>query len=288
MFLGKSAQDQDLSPPLATTESGMWKRMKAQLRTGMKRKQALQCGDQYILRGREPLQMGWYEFASMLVEGQTVLDVGCGSGEGLKLLSRKAGKATGIDLDQRLEREDVEVEIKDISKISSKSFDAVVCIDVIEHVEDDTEFVKELVRVARKYLLVTTPNYAVSRNLHPYHVREYTPYEFERLFSQYGSVRIFGGNSTGAIRSEIRRRWLYFMINEFYSWKLGILLAKILKRLLFLRVWPHQAAIVAMPACQTGTSLSPWKDADTLATLKDPPGNNCALLKHERNTRRSK
>jgi SAM-dependent methyltransferase len=208
----------------------------------MKVKEARECGDEHVLKGREPLQMGWYELASTLAEGRTVLDVGCGSGEGLSLLATKAKKATGIDLDPRLKREDIE--ICDISQVPDKSYDLIVCIDVIEHVQDDKAFVRQLARVARRKLFVSTPNYTVSRNAHPYHVREYTPSEFEQMFTGLGRVRIFGGNCTGELREEITNKGLYYFINNLYNTRGTVLLAKVVKRLLFTKVWGHQAVVV--------------------------------------------
>ena len=204
------------------------------------------CGTDDVLDGRKPCQMGWYEFVAGKVTGQQVLDVGCGSGEGLKVLTRVAGRAVGIDLDERLRRPDVEVEIKNLSEVPSKSFDVVVALDVIEHVDEDRAFVADLFRVARKAVFVTTPNYTISRNRHPYHVREYTPAEFHRLFSDYGDVTLFGGSSRGLERVEITRRGPYFLVNALYTWKPTQLAAKVLKRLFGLTIYKHNAALVRL------------------------------------------
>ncbi|MCK5027700.1 MAG: methyltransferase domain-containing protein [Candidatus Pacebacteria bacterium] len=208
----------------------------------MKEKVAKKCGDEFVLKGREPWQMGWYEFAQCLVQGKTVLDVGCGAGEGLKLLATKAEKAIGIDLDERLKTE--HIRIMDISEMPSKSFDVVVCIDVIEHVENDTDFAKHLARVARETLFVSTPNYTISRNRNPYHVREYLPHDFERIFSRFGNCTMFGGNCTGEIRSAIKNKPVYYFLNTLYSFRATVLLAKVLKRILFTTIWAHTALIV--------------------------------------------
>jgi SAM-dependent methyltransferase len=218
------------------------------LYVGPKRKKAITTGDGDVLRGREPTQMGWYEFASALAAGRTVLDVGCGSGEGLRVLMAKARTAIGIDLDGRLGRPDLDIQIMDVTEIPEKSFDVVVCVDVIEHVEADDQFVRNLARVARELVFASTPNFAVSRNRHPYHVREYTPDEFMRLFSPYGQVSLFGGDSTGDLRQEITRRWLYFVLNRLYSLRITLIAAKILKRLFFTKVWPHHAVVVTLGA----------------------------------------
>ena len=226
-------------------------RMSALLYVAPKKKQAMTTGDGDVLRGREPTQMGWYEFASALAQGGTVLDVGCGSGEGLKVLGARSRKAVGIDLDERLRRLDLDIQIKNITAIPDRSFDVVVCIDVIEHVETDQEFVENLARVARRLVFVSTPNFAVSRNRHRYHVREYLPDEFVQLFSRYGRIVLFGGDSTGYVRQVIRRRFVYFALNRLYALRITLILAKILKRLLFLRVWPHHAVVVTVDGTVT-------------------------------------
>jgi SAM-dependent methyltransferase len=175
-----------------------------------------------------------------------VLDVGCGSGEGLKILAGTARKAVGIDLDERLKRNDLDIQIKDLREIPDKSFDAVVCIDVIEHVEDDEALVRQLIRVARKYVFVSTPNFAVNLNLWPYHVREYTPREFDRLFAQFGDIRFFGGSPSGDVVKEIKAKPVYYLINDLYCFRITIWMARIVKRLLLLRVYSHQALTVKL------------------------------------------
>jgi SAM-dependent methyltransferase len=224
----------------------MTNRLLNRLTVSPREKTPTPCGNEEILSGRKPAQMGWYEFAASVVDGQSVLDVGCGSGEGLKLLSARASDALGIDLDDRLRRQDVNVRIQSVSDIPDKSFDIVVSMDVIEHVPDDRAFVADLFRVARKAVFLTTPNYAVSRNRHPYHVREYTPGEFERLFRGYGNLELYAGSAHGFERVRVTRRRAYFLVNALYCWKPTVLAAKIVKRLLGVKVWKHNAALVRL------------------------------------------
>lgn len=205
------------------------------------------CGDEMTLSGRGPSQMGWYAFAAERAEGHSVLDVGCGSGEGLKVLASRATYALGIDLDERLQRPDVNVEITSVADMPDKSFDVVVCLDVIEHVEQDRAFLAELFRVARREVFVSTPNYAMSFNRNPYHVREYTPREFGRLFDGYGSTTLYAGTAKGRERVVLTRRSAYFLVNALYTWKPTVMAAKILKRVLRVKVWAHQAALVRLP-----------------------------------------
>jgi SAM-dependent methyltransferase len=215
------------------------------------------CGDEALLAGRNPAQMGWYAFAADLARGQDVLDVGCGSGEGLRVLASHALRAVGIDLDERLRRPDLNVEIASVTELPDKSFDVVVCLDVIEHVEDDRAFVAELCRVARKAVFVSTPNYAVTFNRHPFHIREYTPLAFARLFRTYGRLTLYGGSAHGHERVEIRRRLPYFLVAGLYRWKPTLVLAKVLKRVLRVRMWKHNAAVVWLPQLPMSNSQLP-------------------------------
>jgi 2-polyprenyl-3-methyl-5-hydroxy-6-metoxy-1,4-benzoquinol methylase len=232
----------------------MVQRLLARLEVSPREKAPRTCGDEAVLSGRGPSQMGWYAFAADLARGQTVLDVGCGSGEGLKVLAGKASYALGVDLDDRLTRPDVNVEIKSVTDVADKSFDVVVCLDVIEHVEQDRAFVSELFRVARKAVFVTTPNYAISFNRNPYHVREYSPHEFERLFHGKGSIALYAGTAKGKEIVPLTRRRAYFLVSSLYQWKPTTMAAKVLKRLLGVKVWSHQAAVVRLPEVAAGES----------------------------------
>lgn len=232
----------------------MKKRLLDSLAVTPRHKTPKPCGSDDVLDGRKPCQMGWYEFIAGVGEGLSVLDVGCGSGEGLKVITQRAGTAVGIDLDERLHRSDVTIKIQSITEVPDKSFDLVVCLDVIEHVTEDRAFIAELFRVARKAVFVSTPNYTVSRNRHPYHVHEYTPGEFHQLFEGYGDITVYAGSSRGLERVEITRRAAYYLVNTLYAYKPTVLLAKVAKRLLGVKVWKHQAALVRLPGASVAAS----------------------------------
>lgn len=98
----------------------------------------------------------------------SVLDVGCGEGFTLnKLYKNKIGK--------RLEGVDFEKNSVEIGKklhphlvlkqgsiygleYKNNSFDLVLATEVLEHLEDPKKGLKELVRVSKKYLLLSVPN----------------------------------------------------------------------------------------------------------------------------------
>lgn len=115
----------------------------------------------------------------------SLLDVGPRTGAGLAYLrlvhhpasfSRlKFDPVTGIDLDPSFEltahREfpDIVGMTGDIFKLPEKNWDVVVCSHTIEHIPAAEAFVEQLVRLARRYVVLACP-YS-ERELTPGHVR---------------------------------------------------------------------------------------------------------------------
>jgi SAM-dependent methyltransferase len=205
---------------------------------------AREAGDESVEAGRFPGQLPWYRFATRFVEGKTALDVGCGLAKGLEILQGAAAKAEGIDLDPRLARSDVK--ICGIEDIPDKSYDVVVSVEVIEHVEKDVEFVQHLGRVAREGVLVTTPNWTLTRCEWPYHVREYTPRQLYRLLSSIGQVSLYKGDSTGSVSEPVRYRQLYDLVNDLRAWPPTAFPTRVVNHLMprKWRLWGHNAAWV--------------------------------------------
>lgn len=204
-------------------------------------------GDASVDAGRGPGQLAWYRFAAQFARGKTVLDAGCGLGLGLNILRGAAVSATGQDLDSRLEREDIH--IGGLETVPSKSVDLVVSIDVVEHVEDDAAFVQQLGRIARQAVFVTTPNWTITRCTWPYHLREYTPQEFEALFSSIGAVQLFKGNGAGTTVYPVRNRKAYFALNDLRKSAATDFATRCFSRLLLppaARLQSHNAALVEL------------------------------------------
>ncbi|MBN1349409.1 class I SAM-dependent methyltransferase, partial [candidate division KSB1 bacterium] len=86
-----------------------------------------------------------YQYAQNFVENKTVLDVGCGTGYGSKILSEKATYVHGIDYDsdainyckQHYSGSNIEFYQADATKFAGeRKFDVAVCFQAIEHFED--------------------------------------------------------------------------------------------------------------------------------------------------------
>ncbi len=117
----------------------------------------------------------------------TLLDVGCGDGFISQKLDNIGFLVTGVDLNQKAI--DLAIE-KNPSLIfycrdlnTCKEFDFVLCSEVIEHVENDLEFLQELDKHFKKELFLSTPERG-KMPFDKFHVREYSVKEFADLLSK--------------------------------------------------------------------------------------------------------
>jgi len=141
------------------------------------------------------------KYVSKLPEDAIVLDIGCGLGDSLKIVSKQR-KVIGLEINP------------DIAKIANftiknplfhgvvvydgtnfpfkdRMFNMVYLIEVIEHVEDDEKFLSECFRVLKNggYLILTTPNREkepLNPNIHHGHVRHYTKEEISNKLMSVG------------------------------------------------------------------------------------------------------
>lgn len=143
-----------------------------------------------------------YKEASKLISG-TVLEIGSGEGYGVAELSKNSQKYIAIDkydspIDEELKRnnniEFFEMNVPPLD-FSANTFDFVVTFQVIEHINDDKNFIKEIHRVLKPggKLILTTPNRLMSLSRNPWHVREYSPIEMrEILNNSFNNINIKG------------------------------------------------------------------------------------------------
>ena len=87
-----------------------------------------------------------------------VLDAGCGWGVTLDALERRGYRVTGLDISRRvldgLDRPDRELIVADLSQPlpgSVAPFDAVLALDVIEHLDDDRQALARLAQLTRPH-----------------------------------------------------------------------------------------------------------------------------------------
>jgi len=144
---------------------------------------------------------------------ESVLDIGCGEGV---LTSQWAGRlgdgrVVGIDLDDpglRAEwrsraRPNLEFRAEEATRLSysDDEFDLVAAIEVLEHVPEPESTLREMARVARRWLLVSVPREPLWRGLNmargaywgalgntPGHVNHWSKRRFVALLERYGTV----------------------------------------------------------------------------------------------------
>jgi ubiquinone/menaquinone biosynthesis C-methylase UbiE len=138
-----------------------------------------------------------YVAAKPFVMGD-VLEVGCGEGRGISLLTETARSFTAVDkikavMDDLQKQHPagrfISMNIPPLAGIPDNSFDLVVTFQVIEHIQDDHLFLKEIHRVLKPggTALITTPNRKMSLSRNPWHIREYLADELKFLASKYFS-----------------------------------------------------------------------------------------------------
>ncbi len=127
-----------------------------------------------------------------------ILDAGCGSGRNMVELARH-GVVTGVELSatsvglarERQAGEVVEGSVLQMPFFEAGSFDLAASLDVIEHLQDDLQALRELRRVVAPggALLVTVPAYQWLWSGHDeinHHHRRYTRRSLQRVGEQAG------------------------------------------------------------------------------------------------------
>ncbi len=136
-----------------------------------------------------------------------LLDVGCGNGLITNELARRY-EVFAVDRSasalENVKTEKLQSSCDNIA-LPDDSFDMVFSSELLEHLEDEVfnKTIKEFKRLSRKYIYITVPN---NENLEKllvkcpecgtvynknYHLRKFTPREFEILFPEYNMLTVF-------------------------------------------------------------------------------------------------
>lgn len=152
------------------------------------------------------------ELLNTYVVGDTVLDAGCGGGAFVDYLAGQGFHATGLDKhdiflrvarERRFRGRFVQADLAQPLPFADASFDTTVCLDVLEHVVDDRQSIRELARVTRRRLLIAVPQedqwmWRYRLIFYPYrdptHRRYYTPESLRALATCVPArrVEVFG------------------------------------------------------------------------------------------------
>ena len=154
-----------------------------------------------------------YYKAAEIVSGD-VLEIGTGMGYGVDVIAPAARRFVTIDksVPQELHLPE-NAEFRQMAvpplQLPDEAFDYVVSFQVIEHIKHDKEFVREVFRVLKPggKFIVSTPNKPMSLTRNPWHVREYTSEQFNRLLSMFKDVEALGVGGNESV-------WRYYQKNR--------------------------------------------------------------------------
>ena len=168
-----------------------------------------------------------YDRAAEIVSGD-VLEIGTGTGYGIELVAPHCDRFVTVDKYAAAgDRHAANVEFRRMCVpplgFGDESFDFVITFQVIEHIDDDAAFVREIARVLRPggRMILTTPNAPMSLTRNPWHVREYRIDELRRLLSEaFSAVEthgVFGNERVMEYYEHLPRRLLqlpYDLLNR--------------------------------------------------------------------------
>lgn len=151
-----------------------------------------------------------YEQAALYTAEKDVLDLGCNTGYGSKIIKASGARVTGVDVSP----EAIDIAKKKYSPLgieflcvdgrslpfADQSFDIVTSFQVVEHIIDYDRFFLEIMRVLRPggKVIFTTPNgplrlHPGTKPWNPFHVREFSAEELKALLGRYfQKVEILG------------------------------------------------------------------------------------------------
>lgn len=170
---------------------------------------------------------------------KSILDVGCGNGVFVNSLReiRPDLEIHAMDRSRKaleyVKTDKTEGDIVDMP-FNEGSFDCVTCLEVLEHLPKAAYdlAIKELVRVSKKYIIISVPYKEILENSHTQcpacksifnyelHLRNFDDHAFENIFSDFGltPVKILkDGVSEHYLGHDTYRRMFYK--EQFQEWK---------------------------------------------------------------------
>jgi 2-polyprenyl-3-methyl-5-hydroxy-6-metoxy-1,4-benzoquinol methylase len=158
---------------------------------------------------RMALDRFYHALLSMPFQPEKALDAGCGEGFGANRLLEKypSLNISGVDISRQAlltAREIaglIETAQTDVTRLpfTRNQFDIVLSLEVLEHLPDPAEAVRDYQRVSKRYLLLSVPNEPVFRTLrmlegndllkwgdHPEHIQHWNFITFTRFLKKQG------------------------------------------------------------------------------------------------------
>ena len=127
-------------------------------------------------------------FNKNIKKGEFILDLGTADGTFVKVAKENGFQSLGLDIDQvNLENQSID--------IKTETCDMVVANSLIEHIQNPTNFLREVKRVLKKnaFFILITPDWKLNIDNFfddPTHVRPYTKVSLEFLLDSHGFKNI--------------------------------------------------------------------------------------------------
>lgn len=151
------------------------------------------------------------------------IEIGCTEGYGTEKIAEKVKEVVAIDKDKEIieyaksknKRNSVKFQEVDATKLpfEDNRFDIGVCLQVLEHIENDKQFLSEMRRVLKPngIFFCSTPNKSIrfvkKKPWNRFHVREYNYNEFKELLTQYfKNIEIEGISFKGELAEFEKKR----------------------------------------------------------------------------------
>lgn len=125
---------------------------------------------------------------------RNILNIGAG-GEVSDILNEERVTFTSADIDPAM-TPDLVMDIMDMAPISDDSVDVIICMEVLEHVQNPFMAIGEMKRVLKEGGLVigSTP-FMLGHHLHPHDYFRFTLFGLKHLFTDFEEVTLVPRNS---------------------------------------------------------------------------------------------
>ena len=197
-----------------------------------------------------------------------ILDIGCGQSPYKFLLNKQDTKYFGIDI---VEANEFGYNNPDITAFDGKNipfednkFDAVICTEVLEHVQEFQYLINEIYRTARKGadIIVTIP-WSARYHYIPYDYFRYTPSSLKTMFGQFSETTI---KNRGTDFSVIGSKIIVLFFRGFFPDKLW--------KYIFLPIY-----LVCLPILIAAVMIAHLAIILNIGSIDDPLGYTIVLKK---------
>ena len=160
-------------------------------------------------RGRFDIVSGSKMSRIVAHAGTSILDVGCGPGVYIRALREQGYYVDGVEGNVTMAKEaqktgaqiyQNDLDVDALSFLPDNSYDTTICLDVLEHLQHPLNLLGDLVRVAKKNVIVSVPaktpddlsqaGLVYAAYIDPTHLRYYSPQELRSAMQDVGLQNI--------------------------------------------------------------------------------------------------